>query len=235
MKDNNIQYPQIFKYSFLTVISTPLWASIYQKKYLSILTDGAINPLNNTLEEVLYVELDNGKRILIKGEVHNIPLGNAKKFYFINKFYRCPPTSCADTTEGGHGNLFLIFSEFPLDYELTKNNPTVNIALTIPAVTTNYYWIGIDRPQSSYELLIPYIPSKYNYLIIACQATGGTVAGVQYNPYVGSLQIGGYVQTINDVPHNFLITQRGRVTIQNTHATNSSVVDLHLLFSASGA
>lgn len=161
----------IFKKPLLDVHAVPAG---YRKiiegyKFISILTDGGINPSNNVAESAVcqdndtdcYIEFDNGERIWINQEIRNygIPI-RAHYFDYYNRI-KSASLCLSKDTEAGYNNLFFILSREKINLQIHKRPPIAIFNYEIPASGSKDYWFGKNKDSATSELLIPWIPEQY--------------------------------------------------------------------------
>lgn len=153
--------------SFLTASSGSVTLDLKGYRYLSILTDGAINPGNNYLSDpfsegscninssLCYLKFDDDMRLNINGEIRNFRIDK----YTLAKWYNeVPPQLCVGSSlQGGYGNLHFVLSVDPIDFILEKRNPYYFEKFTLGAAESKDYWLGAWSPLV-YNLMIPWIP-----------------------------------------------------------------------------
>ena len=188
---------QLIRHPFLT---TPEMQeqdfSFAGHNYMSILTDGKIDPEQNYRYDnypLWFYRFTNKDKIyLVDNEIRNLQLPvfdlKTNKNFIQSQLrmtYRTPlPDSF--TTEHGFNNWYLMFSENTIDFEYTLHNPHWFVDFSVPALSEVNYWFGIRRPVLppviTPTLAIPYLPFTYDKIRICLKLTGGTTT-VKWNQY----------------------------------------------------
>ena len=103
--------PHVLKFPFIDEVVRHL-VNCSQYRYLSILTDGGINPNPNidgagVARNNLVIDFDNGDIWQIDAETYNLDISRYGSLYFSNLNF---DTHLSAHPQGGYGNLFLVFT-----------------------------------------------------------------------------------------------------------------------------
>ena len=154
----------IQKFSFLEAIVGEEY-SLFGYNYLSIIPDGAINPLVNypgasqNHEPDFYFKFRDNTKVLINGAIENLPVYKQDQ---IKLYYQAYSQENA-TLQGGYGNFYLILSRTRIPvFKRCIESPSAVINVSLAGGAINHYWIGIEKPISDYNSIIPYIPQGYS-------------------------------------------------------------------------
>lgn len=170
--------------------------NIASYRYLSIFCDEFINPLANDLLLItvpagfqlydrLYFETPDRRRFKINGELYNYPILNVydpsrcgapvekPEYSHIRLYHRRNPNQVTHTYENFNGNLYIILSDYPLDYRIAKRLPSAHVYDTVLANGTNVYYLGIRVDDVNNGVLINYIPELLRYFKILYKLEAG--------------------------------------------------------------
>lgn len=161
-----IPLPLILKFPFITETVRHL-VNCGQYKYLSITTDGSINPNPNQTRpgiarDNLMLEFDDGSTHRIEESIWNLNIETYGSFYFTNLNY---DIMIGAHPCNGYGNIILILSvdQFPkTDKHIQPPHFCEQGAIANNAHL--YYWTGKYRVNAAWSLLVPYIPLGYKDL-----------------------------------------------------------------------
>ena len=227
-----------YVHPFLTTVSGGQHLSVEGYRYLSILTDGGINPLNNYLPATsghseLFLRYDDGERIDIMSEIRDLPIPKGKSY--IDLYNQLGAGQGAtEGIETGYSNLWLIKSKYPLNMYMKKHNPAFCMQKELAADSTWYSWIGVDRLNAAWDLLLPYIPMGYAYINVCFNTFGGTLGGSTFGQYGLSICTfpvrADYYWCNTSISAGcqmkYMCSDRGRFVFINSHAENT--MDVHL-------
>lgn len=158
--------PHILKFPFIKEVVRHL-INCSQYKYLTIITDGAINPNPNQTRygiprNNLMIEFDNGDVWKIEESIWNLNVEGYGALYFTN--LNCD-LAIGSTPCNGYGNIKLILSTIPHPQYITHIQPPhfcINGSLNGGANIER--WAGKWGFNAGWLLLIPYIPLGYKDL-----------------------------------------------------------------------
>lgn len=185
---------KIDRYDFMTGrIAGTAWISLHGYEYLDITTDGAINPYANYPDcntaltqcdpkKLLYLLFDDGEELMINHEQRDYNVAHKKKY----KLYYKAPAGGIKTFQGGYGNLYIIRKRFRETYiHYDRKNPEGFYAKGIASMGRGYAWIGENRPNASWTMIIPYVPPGYEILSLRLNVgvpTPGSHTPAWYDP-----------------------------------------------------
>lgn len=235
----------LYKYNLKTIVNgDKISTSGY--KYLSIYTDGFINPdlaipdTTSGKTGFFYITTDNNITIPIISELKNFDISKNEYIMYYN--YLCYLTSCS-FSEAGYGNIYFVLHNEPYDFSfLDKKYPDVSTSFSLAPSSEKNLWIGINQIQKNDTMLLGYIKNLYSYIniFISCDnpsITSGIVYGYPYdnddNKFnLGYLMIGLSPDlNINTLPIYNL--SRFRITISNTDMMSSVNVYMYIVFNKS--
>lgn len=168
-------------------------------QFLSIMTDGGLNPRNNldasgSLGEyngLCQIVFDDSETFFINQELRNIPLISKinpstknkvwkKSFRWFNILGEIPGANRG--IESGFGNIYFILTQYPFKEHILHHNPFWCLQKNLEAETEDNYWFGINRVSSTYTMGIPYLPMIYERIayMINSTALSFQVFGMEY-------------------------------------------------------
>lgn len=159
-------------------------------KYISLLTDGGINPRNNITESAVcvdndtdfYVEFDNGERIWINAELKNVLIPPRVHYFDLFNKVKSAGLCAAKDTEAGFNNLFIVLSREKIKMNFFKRSPCVSETITIGAMAVANLFFGHNKTNPSYTIKIPWIPEEYRQgRLIAGTDDPANVSGIWYS------------------------------------------------------
>lgn len=164
-----VPIPKVYKYPFLDItVREQIVCSQY--RYLTILTDGGINPdVNGSFacpinRYPLSIDFDDGDLWRIRSEAYNINIEKYGVLYFNNLIHDC---IVGADPENGYGNLYLFLSMEKLDkMTLKKHNPHACVTGTLAPSGTIEYWLGTDKINPGYISILPFVPWGYEILAV---------------------------------------------------------------------
>lgn len=209
----------LFKYPFDTYLTREkMNAQGYN--YVSILTDGAINPkLNFGYSDIseLFLETSKGQKFYINAEITNIPIAGNE---YIALTYTKPTNYFVS---GGYGNLFIVLSQKKLIYFPIKENAQALIDEDVIDSAAKLIWFGMGGLDSKNGLAIPFIP-PHNYVHYHMKISGGVGGTATLTPY--SIYNNTYanpitIDTSGDLNIEFCSYCRFELNIDNTSGTTN--------------
>lgn len=182
---NQIPLPLVLKFPFLTETVRHL-VNCGSYKYVSILTDGGINPNPNitapigTARNNLMLEFDNGDIWQIDAETYNLNIERYNSLYFSNLNFSA---AIVAHPQGGYGNLFLVFTmeKYRQIKDFKRHNPTCCFHGSVPAQGSIVYHLGTFRQNFAHILGIPFIPRGYEkFNLLSWRQHGGVSFKIDY-------------------------------------------------------
>jgi len=175
----NIPLPFVRKYSFMEETVRDLIVCS-QYRYLSIVSDGAVNPEANfdgagNPRNNLFIEFDNGDIWKIDSETQNLNIERYGSLFFNHINYS---TAIAAHVIGGYGNLYLVLTmeKYQEIKKFKRHNPSFCVAGHLTrnggGDHNHDYWAGTYRIGGTDILAIPFIPKGYEKMSIMLQYTG---------------------------------------------------------------
>lgn len=187
---SRIPLPFVRRYPFLDeVVRDPIVCSQY--RYMSIVTDGGINPNPNINQaglsrNNLMIEFDNGDVWKIDSETHNLNIERYGSFHFTNLAH---DIFIGAVVQNGYGNLFLVLTmeKYRDIKKFKRHNPSFCVSGTLPAKVNGTpvvdFWVGVNRPDVGFHLVIPWIPLGYKYVTILFLRSGSTLCSLNHRQY----------------------------------------------------
>lgn len=162
-------------------------------RYISLLTDGGINPRNNVEEGAIcmdndtdfYIQFDNGERIWINQEIKNYLIPPRAHFFDLINEAKALSLCASKTTEAGFNNLFIVLSRDKIYLDLYKRSPSDGAYIEVPAMGNYNLWFGHNRDDASSIVRIPWIPEEYRQFRIAAGTDAPLNVGGTWIQYFG--------------------------------------------------
>jgi len=231
--------PLVKKYPFLneTVRDQTL---VGNYKYLSIVTDGGINPNPNITNMVgrprnnLIIEFDGGDIWKIDREKYNLNIERYNTLWFTNLNYSA---AIGAHVQNGFFNLFLILSMERIDETFfRKHNPFVcEEDIRVAADGEANRWIGIFRPTPTWQLIMPWLPIGYDKITYEINQTDVTTDWqVTVNQYAKCSN--NLISTIIDVntftlgTFEHICSNRFRINLINHHILKTAIFHYMITF-----
>jgi len=147
-----------------TLGTTGVELNVKPYRFLSVLTDGAFNPMNdydcNYNRCYIGFNSPQSHRLPCNREYYNIPIPYVQRIYWHNEIGNC--MAAVQSYEGGYGRVYIIKHNYPFErVPIKKNNPHWCGTLSVAYNTTTSLHAGLYRTNAGHQLIIPFLPYGY--------------------------------------------------------------------------